>query len=638
MISSSARRLVTFWLPILLALIASCSSGDGEPALPPIQAEGTLSSLLARTELLEVVQQRGDSPVRQDLIKPRGSGDNEYGALPSVEVSPPCEIRYQVPPSHPNAVLRFTTCVRRRGYHGKGEVRFEFELDGKPVHHQVLSSSGDLPAEERRWHRAEFPIGAGGELVIRTHYEGDQEIAPRAALGLLRICVPFEVERQRAAPDRPNAVVILIDTLRADRLHVYGNEVEASPTIDALAERGLRYENAYVPEPWTIPSTASVLTGMNPAEHGLGFTNSAYLPDSLITLAEAFQHGGFTTAAFSCNPLITASRNFDQGFEYFEPHGWIDGSEIYDGIESWLRANVDKRFFLYLHFVEPHYAYAPAEPFLDRFAGAPPEGYQEVELMRVMPDWYADPEAGQEELLLTRDYQLKLYDAEVAQIDALIGRLEGLLGELGVGENTIFVVTSDHGEEFLEHGWAGHHNQLFDESVQVPLIFAGPGIPQGVVRSERVENRHLGGTLLRLCGVDAPANLRGPDLVKPETAEELRSTPVFMSTGKGNWVDLETRSRVELGQFHSVIHDDWRMIWCPNVKDGEPFFALYDLSKDPLALHDVADENPERVEGMTRLINHWIGESLRRRPELVPQMAETTKLLQGIGYIDIEGE
>ncbi len=622
---------------VLLAL-AACSNTEHEPALPPIQAEGTLFSLLAHPESREVIQQREEVPVRQNLIKPRGHGAGDHGAYPAIEVAPPCEVRYRVPATHPDAVLRFATCVKYRGYQGPGQVHFDFELDGVPVHSESLSSSQDLPKEERRWCHAEFPIGAGGELVIRTRYEGVQEVAPSAGVGLLRVCVPFEVERLPAAPDEPNVLVILIDTLRADRLHVYGNEAPTSPVMDALAENGLRYESAYAPSAWTVPSTASVLTGMNPAEHGLGFTASAYLADSLITLAESFQHGGFTTGAFSCNPLIASSRNFDQGFEHFELYGWIDGTEIYDGIETWLRENADKRFFLYLHFVEPHYRYEPDPPFLEKFAGAPPEGYEDVELMHVMPDWYADPAADLQELLTIRDYQLKLYDAEIAEVDSVIGRLQKLLDELGIGQNTVVAVTSDHGEEFLEHGWGGHHNQLFDETTRVPLILAGPGIPVGEVRKERVENRHLGGTLLRLCRLEVPEGLDGPDLVQAEDAETLVKSPVFMTTGKGNWVDLETKSRVELGQFHSVIHDNWRMIWCPNVKGGEQFFALYDLEKDPDAHNDLAAGNPERVRMMTRLINNWIGESLKRRPELVPPMDETTKLLQGIGYVEVGGD
>jgi len=255
-----------------------------------------------------------------------------------------------------------------------------------------------------------------------------------------------------------------------------------------------------------------------------------------------------------------------------------------------------------------------------------------------MPKWYADPAADRSELTAIRDYQLKLYDAEIADIDATIGRLVALLEDLDVGRQTVVAVTGDHGEEFLEHGWAGHYNQLFDESTRVPLILAGPGVPEGLVRPEPVEMRHLGGTVLRLCGVEVPESLRGPDLIDPRGIEELRNTPVFMSSGKGNWADLDTHRRIELGQFHSVIFENWRMIWCPNVVDADPFFALYDLSVDPDAHVDVAAENPKRVEMMTRLVNQWISEGLKRRPELVPPMAETRKLLQGIGYIDDSGD
>ena len=224
-------------------------------------------------------------------------------------------------------------------------------------------------------------------------------------------------------------------------------------------------------------------------------------------------------------------------------------------------------------------------------------------------------------------------DAEIFEVDRVVGEINAVLEELGIAGNTLVALTSDHGEEFLEHGWAGHHNQLFDESTRVPLILAGPGVAEGQRVTVGVENRHLAPTLLRLCGVESAKNLRGPSLVDPADLARVATWPVFMTNTKGRWADLETRSLRELGQFHSIIHDRWRLVWCPGGSEAGELVALFDLRTDPNALRDVAGEHPERVAALRRLGERVIVEGQARRPELVPSTDATLELLRDIGYL-----
>ncbi|MCB9916366.1 MAG: sulfatase [Planctomycetes bacterium] len=628
----SAAPLRALVLSALLAL-AGCG-GSQAVELPPIEAYGGLTSLLALEGRRTVQRENEAYPVVQNLIKPRGSGNDDFGLLPAIEVTPPCQLEYDVPALHPRAVLNYAVCVMKGGYAGHGEVTVEVGLDGEKVATHKLSCDGDLDPELRKWYRFSLPIGQGGKLQVRTSYDGDQPGPPRVGLGLLKLEVPFSVPRRPARAGQHNVVLILIDTLRADRLSSYGYGVETSPSMDALAARGVRYDHAYSSSPWTIPSTASVLTGMSPPEHGLGFTASYYLADSITTLAETFQAAGFTTGGIATNPLISPSRNFTQGFESFEVTNWSKSFKVDEPIEAWLRANVDKQFFYYIHYTDPHYPYLVTDESRAAVgAREEPADLLPNSLANLLPKWYADPSQPVQPLLDTNAYHSKLYDAQIMDVDRSIGRVLALLAELGVADNTIVAVTSDHGEEFLDHGWSGHHAQLYDESVRVPLMLAGPGVPVGETAEVRVENRWLGGTLLRAVGVDVPAGFDGPDLLRGLDALAAAPPAVFQSNSQGWSANLAEHRAHEHGMQHAVLQDDWRLIWRNDNGRDVPEMNLYDLSRDPGSLNDLSQEQPERVEALRMSIRHWIDESSARRPELVPATAGTTELLKGIGYI-----
>lgn len=618
---------------LLAAALAALPSACSDAPRERIEVREVVTSLLARADLRRDLVGSEAFPVRQDLIKPRGSGAGEYGARSALELSPPARVSYELPDTYAGLWFDFSIAIMNGSYAGEGSVTFTAELAGEVVFERAIPSSAATSREDRRWHDQCFRIASGGDLVLSTAYAGDQSVPPRAAVALLRVVVPYEVPRAPADPDEPNVVLIVIDTLRADRLHAYGNPAEVSPAMDALAARGVLFERAFANAPWTVPSTVSILTGMSPPEHGVGFADSFTVADSILTLAEAFQGAGLTTGAIVCNPLISPTRNFDQGFEEFSVHHWRSAPQVSEEVVQWLRDHVQRRFFLYLHFVDPHFPYEPSPEVTERLVSPPPAGYIGEELDRYLRTWYPEGAVGEEIVRESAAHQLELYDAEIFEVDRVVGEINAVLEELGIAGNTLVALTSDHGEEFLEHGWAGHHNQLFDESTRVPLILAGPGVAAGQRVTVGVENRHLAPTLLRLCGVESAKNLRGPSLVDPADLARVATWPVFMTNTKGRWADIETRSLRELGQFHSIIHDRWRLVWCPGGSEAGELVALFDLRTDPNALRDVAGEHPERVAALRRLGERVIVEGQARRPELVPSTDATLELLRDIGYL-----
>ncbi len=626
------RRPITAWLLALLGCCASCSKPAG---LPKIEVEQPLHELLLHLERRTIVEENPRWPVRQDLLRPSARRHGFEGPLPAIELTPPCEVRWEVPRTYPEAVLRFALCVQRGGYQGRGAVHVEVELDGRSVLSHVLPSGEDIRGEDRRWHRLQMPVGSGGALTVRTRYEGDQPDPPRVALGHPRVVVPFEVERQRRSPGHPNVVLIVIDTLRADRLGLYGHQRPVSPVIDSLGERGLVFERAHSTTAWTVPSTASILTGMSPAEHGIGIAESYYLSDSLVTLGEAFQLAGFTTGGFACNPLISAGHNFTQGFEFFEAYDWPHAHAIHDDVAAWLRRRKEDRFFLYLHLVEPHYPYGPREQFSARLGIQAPPEYVERRLDLALDAFYADPAADLAALERDTRHQLDLYDAEILEVDTEIGRILDLLAEFGLAEDTVVAITSDHGEEFLENGWIGHHSQLFDAQTRVPLLFFGPGVPAGLRVEHPIENRHLAPTLLGLAGIAPAANLRGPDLLEIARGMSAPPSGVFLSNSQARWADLLARRVERRGQTFSLIEDGWRLMWSLPLPgtDQEDRLALFDLANDPECRTDVAAEHAERVAYLRGRIQAWLNDGLGRRPWVMPAAEGTLEMLRDLGYI-----
>jgi arylsulfatase A-like enzyme len=317
----------------------------------------------------------------------------------------------------------------------------------------------------------------------------------------------------------PNVIVILIDTLRADRLGAYGNSRGLSPFLDTLAARGTVFTHAYAPSPWTNPSVASLFTSRFQSQHGVVSFNSR-LDASELTIAEVLQSHGYATGAFIANGVINESNGYAQGFGTFRSYWLAPGPSdsnlqkkraeaLAPDVMAWLDglpATPQGPLFLYLHYVEPHVPYSPPKPMLDHFfAGrtSPDLGTLSASIFlgNVFP-----PSA---ETL--RDIE-DVYDAEVLALDVALRDTFAALETRHVLDNAIVVVTADHGEEFREHGHMGHGNSLYDEVIHVPLIVLVPDQITHTEVREPVSLVDVAPTLLDLIGAAQPATFEGRSL------------------------------------------------------------------------------------------------------------------------------
>jgi arylsulfatase A-like enzyme len=460
-------------------------------------------------------------------------------------------------------------------------------------------------------------------------------------------------------PSRPSFVLISIDTLRADHLGCYGYPRATSPHIDRLAARSRRYANAWAPTPWTLPSHAALLSARHPLDLGIADLESA-IPEGVPMLAEWFAEAGYETAAFvDSRPrgFVGAERGFARGFDVFvhepqHPGGAFrdDAAASVDAALAWLDARDPARpFLLFLHtksvhakraqrwvldptaIAETDAPYDKPEPWRSRFL---PGG-------RTRFAWHdpADPaiagarylerlnerlasgatapaelEAGRIEELVA------LYDAGIAYADHQIGRLLAGLAERGLDRTTVVVLTSDHGESFLERRLL-LHVELRPETLRVPLILHDPEDPQGRVIETPVGLVDVAPTLAARAGIAPPAGLAGAPLPS-EDAGARSAAP-------------------ELGYYHlqdgylyegwSLRDGPWKLLLERFRGDPEPRVALFDLRRDPGERSPVADD-PGRARAMGAALAARRSAAAAAPARSIELGAETREELRALGY------
>jgi arylsulfatase A-like enzyme len=459
------------------------------------------------------------------------------------------------------------------------------------------------------------------------------------ALGLLGLSL-FTSCGEPAQP-RKNVVLVVIDTLRADRTSLYGGERTTTPAIDEWAQRGAVFEHADSASSWTVPSMGMLLTGRY--RHGGGKT----LADSQRLLSQVLQGAGYRTIGIVANPVLNSLQGFDVGYEQYDltvgdyetplterRWGW-QGSVVVDKGIRWMREFRDERpFMLYLHLMDPHFPYAPVEgvPFM----------WEEDMSSERRARFEAKLAAGDAGAITEKRYKgmermLASYDAEILETDQELKRLFDYLDESGLSEDTVVVLTSDHGEGLWEHsskdGWVneasfaqsivpelyrGHGEQLFGELVNVPLAFVGPGVPAGMRDQRPVTLVDVVPTILSLIDVASPTELHGIPLFG-DPALDARDE-IFSRCARGTSVTLDGRWKLHLPEAH--------------VAKRGGVTALYDLALDPGEDHPIDD--PERVQELKARINAWAA----RHTEAAEEMSidDQRALLRQMGYIGLAEE
>ena len=389
-----------------------------------------------------------------------------------------------------------------------------------------------------------------------------------------------------------NIVLITLDTVRADHLHCYGNAKIKTPTIDALANRGVLFEKAVAQAPLTLPSHASMFTGTNPNVHHVRDTGGFVLQPSSVTMATILRKHGWNTAAFVSAVVLKRAFGFNQGFSTYDDRmpGGSGGEGMMrnagvtvDHALAWLNTQSSQPFFVWLHFYDAHQPYVQ-----------PPAEFQ-------------------------RQYPGDTYDAEIAYMDQQLGRFVSAVKKKSSAQNTLFIVLSDHGESLGDHGEYQHGVFLYDSTVRIAWIMAGPGVPSGVRVLQQARTIDLLPTVLDLMGGKESSAVQGTSLVpafsgKPVATEysyEETMYPKFIM----NWASLRG--------IHTA---DWMYVRAPKPE-------LYDLKTDPAELHNVIDAHPKEYRELDAQLKLLIGNNGKEKVVSQQMDEQTMQKLRSLGYL-----
>ncbi len=440
-----------------------------------------------------------------------------------------------------------------------------------------------------------------------------------------------------------HVILITVDTLRADALSCYGYQSESTLHIDQLARDGILFNRAISSAPWTLPAVASIMTGLSPSVH-MTVEHQSKLSDILPTLAEYMRDAGYFTSGIGSNLLLTPNYKISQGFlEYnFFPKpsfGSSIGAKLLQRVFprkfrlrvstrdltnlacKWLKENYEKDFFLWLHYFDPHYPYMPPTDFLPESEPLPRIGTGFSKKEEVISGHFVPS-------LVERDWIKELYGGEVRYVDKSIGRLLALLKRLNLYDESLIILTSDHGEEFWEHGSITHGHTLYHELLWVPLIIKPPeSASKGEIITKVVSTTYIMPTILDLCrikyetdylSVGSLSSLWRPN---PDTFD---AQPIF-STAVSLYEDRE-----------SIIFDGLKYIRSLLTNREE----LYDLACDPKEQISIAFSSPETIQRAKNILRELNGTAKKLREhygimggEEIKFDKEIIEKLKSLGYI-----
>ena len=405
-----------------------------------------------------------------------------------------------------------------------------------------------------------------------------------------------------------NVLLIVVDTLRADHLGCYGYARATSPNVDALAAEGVLCERAFAPAIPTHPAFATLETGQYSVTHGVVAHGGARaVPRSAPWLAEALQTHGYTTCAV--DNLGESRLGFGRGYEfYIDPtqkralHINADNRTINSRVIPWLERYGGERFFLLAHYWDPHTPYWPPRAYRTLFCGGDPCDPQNrsLEAMDAHPLGKTWRETWFTKLgghVTSGDYVEGLYDGEIRYCDDGIGRLLGALDRLGLTDDTLVVLTSDHGELMYRHGVFFDHHGLYDGNLHVPLIFRHPGLAPRRL-PQLVEHVDVAPTILDLCGFAVLETMEGKSLaplLRGETDAPVRDCVISQEC---TW-QMKWAIRTDTHKFILAREQDFY---------GTPMRELYDLRTDPNERHNIVEQDPATARALEERLEGWLAE------------------------------
>ena len=427
-------------------------------------------------------------------------------------------------------------------------------------------------------------------------------------------------------PKDINVILISIDTLRSDHLSGYGYKRNTSPFLDKIAKDGILFKNVISSASWTAPSMVSMFTSLNSSEHGIihgtfidgDVYNQEVLTGSLLTLPMILKKNGFFTMGFSTNPHLSKKMGFAKGFDIFTYAPFSD-SKILDKIildfkNKYLKK--DKKFFLWIHYMDIHWPYRARQPWIKEYAK---KDFDDINF-QIIPNTFKDKyklDKNNKDLL---ENLIDRYDSEINFLDSNISKL---FKEFPVEDNNLVIVTADHGEEFLEHNGFTHGNNLYNQTIKVPLIIRLPAFmnKKGISIEDNAGIIDIMPTLLSLLNIPAESKLKGENLLPLiENGKTSGKRIIISELYKG------------MKNIVSFTQDRWKYIYDFKTNKVE----LFDLKNDKGEQINLIDKNTAVKSSMEKQLKTHL-ESMKSKKiqaRLVKPDSKDVESLKSLGYIE----
>ncbi len=461
-----------------------------------------------------------------------------------------------------------------------------------------------------------------GWILLKLRLYRPLKTACSLLILLLLLNLGVVLDTRLNVPGGPNVILIIIDTLRADHLSCYGYDRNTTPHMDALASDSILFKNAISSAPWTVPSIASTITSQYPAVLGLGMPGD--IDENFLTFAEIFRENNYVTQGIISHIYLGSHNKFDQGFDFYDEENakgvlHVSSPSLTEKAISFLRKHNTDKSFLFLHYFDPHYSY-----YLQ-------EGYN------YFPDYEGFIESGEPIHQLRGkisdmsqndiEYVKALYDSEISFTDAHIGKLLDELKEMGMYENTLIVLTADHGEEFLERDdyYIGHGRTLYQEQIHVPLIIKPPGVNGQKVIEDYVGLIDLLPTVVDYAGLTIPAEYRHEGrTIDPGNGKALNREAIISET---------EIKRGRKGTIQSVLRKGWKYIHDLEMNSKK----LFNLAKDTGESNNLIEENKKVSKELEAILHRWRDQVHQIRPREEAKQSgftqEEINRLKALGYV-----
>jgi arylsulfatase A-like enzyme len=557
---------------------------------------------------------------------------------------------------HSPSAVTFDVPVPRDGrlHFGTGVVE-----RNRPVTFRVVAASKELYSktitDPDTWDDAELDLASYGGRRIKLAFETNSESPGAVALWANPLLI------SKAPKNPPNVLIYMIDTLRADHASLYGYARDTTPFLRKLGAQGLVFEDCQVQATWTKPSTASLLTSLYSYTHGI-IRDYDTIPRGATTLAEQLRAAGYVTAGVVANPFAGQLSGLDRGFDYMSE--WLavqsyrkeaedrstDSAAVNKILFPWLERHRDEPFFVYAHTMDPHAPYRPPTGFEEKFAN-PAETPEFDRTCKEFEgtDRYAGgivvSRAGCTRSGVNPDRFIQRaidrYDGEILHNDWSFEQLLSKLRQLGILDNTLIVVVSDHGEEFWEHGWTAHGHSLYEELTNGVLLIWNPKlIPKPRRVTEPVQLIDVLPTVLDLLGLKIPDVVQGQSLAPFARGQPFtRRGPVM--TSRFAHPEVKHTAVIPENRIDTValLDTNWKLIYRQDAKAvGMNTVELYDRRRDRAETKNVAAQHTREVERMMAEIVKWteaqkqIRSLLGRGAHVTPD-PRTIERLRSLGYL-----